>query len=126
MALVELVGLLADAARANRRSGVLQVLRGPGMPPFTQQRAVAVGGRSHLLDAAYDDVLLPVEMDGAAWHGSREQRERDIRRDVALPATEGWQRLRSSYRRLSAEPEECRRENRSVHAARRIPRDDGR
>ena len=94
------------------------MLRAPGLPRFTQQRTVTVGGRVHRLDAAYDDALLAVEMDGAAWHGSREQRERDIRRD-ALLATAGWQTLRFSYRRLTADPEECRREIRSVHAARR-------
>ncbi|MGY1835033.1 endonuclease domain-containing protein [Blastococcus sp. SYSU DS0510] len=75
--------------------------RAPGMPRSTQQRQVTVGGRTHHLDAAYDDVLLAVEMDGAAWHGSREQRERDIRRDVLL-ATAGWQTLRFSHRRLTA------------------------
>ncbi|WP_456616194.1 DUF559 domain-containing protein [Blastococcus sp. SYSU DS0541] len=94
------------------------MLRAPGMPRSTQQRQVTVGGRTHHLDAAYDDVLLAVEMDGAARHGSREQRERDIRRD-ALLATAGRRTLRSSYRRLTAEPEECRRQIRPVHAARR-------
>ncbi|WP_346618952.1 DUF559 domain-containing protein [Blastococcus montanus] len=118
-ALVDLVGLLADGCQSELEIwGCLQVLRAPGMPRFTQQRRVTVGGRVHRLDAAYDDVLLAVEMDGAAWHGSREQRERDIRRD-ALLATVGWQTLRFSYRRLTGEPEECRREIRSVHAARR-------
>ena len=66
------------------------------MPPFVQQRRVAVGGESFVLDAAYDEVQLAVEMDGAAWHGSRQQRERDIRRD-ALLATVGWQTLRFSF-----------------------------
>ena len=118
-ALVELVGLLADGCQSELEVwGCLQVLRAPGMPRFTQQRTVTVGGRIHRLDAAYDDVLLAVEMDGAAWHGSREQRERDIRRD-ALLATAGWQTLRFRYRRSTADPEECRREIRSVHAARR-------
>jgi very-short-patch-repair endonuclease len=70
-------------------------------------------------------VRLAVEMDGAAWHGSREQRERDIRRD-ALLATVGWQTLRFSFARLTGAPDDCRREIRAVHAARlRVIRPDG-
>ena len=79
------------------------------MPPFVQQRRVAVAGRTFVLDAAYDDVLLAVEMDGAAWHGSRTQREADIARD-ALLATVGWQTLRFGYARMTGSPDACRRD----------------
>jgi very-short-patch-repair endonuclease len=88
------------------------------MPPFVQQRPVTVAGQTFFLDAAYEDVLLAVEMDGAAWHGSREQREKDIRRD-ALLATIGWQTLRFGHRRLTAAPEGCRRDVRDAYNARR-------
>jgi very-short-patch-repair endonuclease/predicted transcriptional regulator of viral defense system len=116
--LVRLVDLLADGCRSELEIwGCLQVLRGPGMPAFVQQRRVSVAGQTFFLDAAYDEVLLAVEMDGAAWHGSRQQRERDIRRD-ALLATIGWQTLRFSYARMTASPDGCRREIRTVHAAR--------
>ncbi|TFV59329.1 DUF559 domain-containing protein [Geodermatophilus sp. DF01-2] len=118
-ALADLVGLLADGCRSELEIwGCVQVLRAPGMPAFVQQRRVTVAGRTHFLDAAYEDVLLAVEMDGAAWHGSREQREEDIRRD-ALLATVGWQTLRFGYRRLTRDPEACRREIHAVHGARR-------
>ncbi|RBY96268.1 hypothetical protein DQ237_10435 [Blastococcus sp. TF02-8] len=113
-----LVSLLAEGCQSELEIwGCLQVLRAPGMPPFVQQRRVAVAGRTFLLDAAYDDVLLAVEMDGAAWHGSRSQRERDIRRD-ALLATVGWQTLRFGFTRLTGSPDGCRREILAVHAAR--------
>jgi len=49
-------------------------------------------------------VRLAVELDGAAWHGSREQRERDIRRD-ALLATVGWRTLRLGFTRLTSAPD---------------------
>lgn len=118
-ALVELVRLLGEGCRSELEIwGCLRVLRGPGMPPFSQQRRIEVAGESFLLDAAYEDALLAVEMDGAAWHGSRAQRERDIRRD-ALVATAGWQTLRFGFRRLTGEPDACRAEIRAVHAARR-------
>lgn len=118
-ALTELVRLLADGCQSELEIwGCLQVLRAPGMPAFVQQRPLTVAGERFLLDAACEDVLLAVEMDGAAWHGSREQRERDIRRD-AVVATVGWQTLRFGYRRLTAEAAACRREILTVHAARR-------
>lgn len=118
-ALAELVGLLSDGCQSELEIwGCLTVLRGPGMPPYVQQRRVLVGGETFVLDAAYDEVKLAVEMDGAAWHGSRDQRERDIRRD-ALSATIGWQTLRFGFRRLTGAPELCRRDILAAYAARR-------
>ncbi|WP_138759353.1 DUF559 domain-containing protein [Modestobacter altitudinis] len=116
--LAQLVQLLADGCQSELEIwGCLHVLRAPGMPVFGQQRVVVVAGERFALDAAYDEVLLAVEMDGAAWHGSPEQRERDIRRD-ALVATIGWQTLRFSYRRLTGAADACRREVQAVHGAR--------
>ncbi len=87
--MVELVRLLDEGCQSEIEIwGVLYVLRGPGMPTFTRQRRVVVEGETFLVDAACEDVLLAVEMDGATWHASRVQRERDIRRD-ALVATLG-------------------------------------
>lgn len=116
--LVELVGLLAAGCRSELEIwGCLHVLRAPGMPPFVQQRRLVVRGATFLLDAACEESMLVVEMDGAAWHGSSERREADIRRD-ALVATAGWQTLRFSYRRLTRSPAACRREILAVHTAR--------
>lgn len=117
--LARMVGLLANGCRSELEIwGCLRVLRAPGMPAFVQQRRVSVGGRAFVLDAAYDDVLLAVEMDGAAWHGSRAQREQDIRRDALLAAI-GWQTLRFGYRRLTSAPEGCRRDILAAYTARR-------
>jgi very-short-patch-repair endonuclease len=87
------------------------------MPRFVQQRRVAVGSEIFVLDAACEESMLAVEMDGAAWHGSRTQREADIRRDSLL-ATVGWQTLRFSYERLTRSPEACRRNISAVHETR--------
>lgn len=117
--LARLVSLLADGCHSELEIwGCLQILRAAGMPPFVQQRRVAVAGQTFYLDVAYEDVMLAVEMDGAAWHGSRQQRERDIRRD-ALLATVGWQTLRFSYGRMTATPEACRRDIWSAWNSRR-------
>jgi very-short-patch-repair endonuclease len=113
------VRLLAEGCRSELEIwGCLHVLRGPGMPAFVQQRPVVVAGERFLLDAACEEVLLAVEMDGAAWHGSRSQRERDIRRD-ALLATVGWQTLRFSHARLTTAAEPCRRDIRAAYDVRR-------
>jgi len=95
--------------------GVTHVLPGPpALPSPVQQHPVRLGnGRWVRLDAAYPDALVAVELDGAAFHGSREARERDLRRDSALAAL-GWVVLRFSYARLMADPEGCRREIEAV------------
>ena len=118
-ALLELVGLLAAGCQSELEIwGCLQVLRGPGMPRFTLQHPVEVAGRRFVLDAACEEVRLAVEMDGAAWHGSREQRERDIHRD-ALLATIGWQTLRFGFRRLTSSPRGCQQDIKAAYVARR-------
>ena len=99
--------------------GATHVLPGPPtVPSPVQQHSVRLGGgRWVRLDAAYPEALVAVELDGAAFHGSREARERDLRRDSALAAL-GWVVLRFSYARLMADPEGCRREIEAVVLAR--------
>ena len=91
--------------------GVLQVLPAPPVVPryVQQHRVVLPSGRRVDLDAAYVEARVAVELDGAAFHGSREARERDLRKDTALAAA-GWIVLRFSHARLMADPEGCRRE----------------
>ena len=116
--LARLVDLLADGCQSELEIwGCLHVLRAPGMPRFVQQRRVQIGPETFVLDAACEESMLAVEMDGAAWHGTRVQREADIRRD-ALVATAGWQTLRFGFGRLTRAPEACRCEILAVHTAR--------
>jgi REase_MTES_1575 len=91
--------------------GVLHVLPGPpAVPPFLQQHRITLpDGRRVDVDAAWPQARVAVELDGAAFHGSRQQRERDLRRDSAL-ASAGWIVLRFSYARLVSDPEVCRQE----------------
>jgi hypothetical protein len=95
--------------------GVTRVLPGPpDLPPWVQQHQVRLHeGRRIRLDAAYLEAQVAVELDGAAFHGSRAARERDLRRDTALAAL-GWVVLRFSYARLMADPDGCRREIEAV------------
>ena len=94
--------------------GVQHVLRIPGIPaPVQQHRVFLPNGRYVDLDAAYLQAKVGVELDGARYHSSREDRERDMRKDTAL-ATLGWVSLRYSYRRLTGEPAACRGEIEAV------------
>ena len=68
----------------------------PGLPiPRLQYRVLLPDGPVHL-DAAWPEVLLAVEFDGAAFHSDPEARQRDLRRDAALAAL-GWVVLRFRY-----------------------------
>jgi very-short-patch-repair endonuclease len=98
--------------------GHTSVFRHPSLPEATLQHRVLTEAGNFVLDRAYLEELVGVELDGAAWHGSREQRERDVRRDAAL-AREGWLIVRFTHERLHREPERCREELRQILAARR-------
>ncbi len=105
-----LVDLVAQGCQSELEIwGVREVLQAPGMPRFVQQHPVALPFGTVHLDAAIPELRVDVELDGAAFHGSSEARERDTRRDVALAGL-GWVVLRFSYRRLTREPEACRQE----------------
>ncbi|HEX2076003.1 MAG TPA: DUF559 domain-containing protein [Geodermatophilus sp.] len=122
--LVQLTGLVEQGCKSELEIwGVRHVLAGRGMPRFSQQHPVLLPTGWVRLDAAVPELKLAVELDGAAFHGSAAARERDTRRDVALAAL-GWVVLRFSYRRLTSDPEACRREILAVCAARRtlLPR----
>ncbi|MGY1828148.1 DUF559 domain-containing protein [Blastococcus sp. SYSU DS0541] len=118
--LLALLDLLADGCQSELKIwGALRVLPGPPHVPLpVRQHPVRLAsGRWVRLDAAWPGARVAVELDGAAFHGSREQRERDLRRDTALAAL-GWVVLRFSYARLMSDPEGCRREIVAVVLAR--------
>jgi hypothetical protein len=114
-ALSELLDLVEAGCQSELEIfGVTHVLLIPGIPaPVQQHRVFLPNGRYVDLDAAYIGAKVGVELDGHRYHSSREDRERDMRKDTAL-ATLGWISLRYSYRRLTGEPSACRREIEAV------------
>jgi very-short-patch-repair endonuclease len=98
--------------------GYLDVFDVPGLRQGVRQREVRAGGRSYRLDLAYEEERIAVELDGHAYHSTRDQRERDMRRDAAL-ASIGWLTLRYSHSRLHTDVAGCRRDTLSALAARR-------
>jgi very-short-patch-repair endonuclease len=85
------------------------------------QHVVHTAAGRFVLDRAYLEEMVGVELDGAAWHGSAAQRERDVRRDAALAAA-GWLIVRFTHARLSRESLTCRRELAAILAVRRQQR----
>ncbi|MGY1846071.1 DUF559 domain-containing protein [Blastococcus sp. SYSU DS1021] len=107
-ALHELLALVAGGSHSELEIfGLQHILTVPGLPECRRQHRVLLPEGPVLLDAAWPEVRLAVELDGAAFHGSEDARERDLRRDASLAAL-GWQTLRFSYRRATSEPASCR------------------
>ena len=88
------------------------------MPASTCQVPVKLPFGTVYLDRYFDRERLAVELDGAAFHGSPGQRERDIRRDAALAAL-GIQVVRFSHQRLFNDPDGVRAELLRILSARR-------
>lgn len=99
---------LIDLLRAGCRSelelmGFIGIFSDPQLPLADRQVEVIVCGRRYVLDVAWPELLLAVELDGAAYHGSTDARENDVRRDSALAGI-GWFTIRITYERLVGEP----------------------
>jgi len=79
---------------------------------------VSLGARTVWLDAFDEQSQTNFELDGAKYHGSPKDRERDLRRDAALAAL-GLQVVRYSHERLTREVDGVRREALGIMAVRR-------
>lgn len=88
------------------------------LPPSVAQHRVVIGGQVFIFDRAFLEEMVAVELDGAAYHGSPGQRERDLRRD-AITAQGGWLTVRYSHPRLHAQPAEVVDELAAILARRR-------
>lgn len=120
--LLEVVGLLAAGCESELEMwGYQHVFAVPGLDDARRQVEVRVDGRTYRLDQYYERERLDVELDGRKYHSSCEQRERDIKRDVAV-ARLGIQTIRFSHDRLRGDVDGCRRDTLAVRAARRPAR----
>ena len=104
--------------------GLLEVFDVPGLRHGVRQLPVHVGGQRFRVDLGFADELVAVEMDGERFHSSREQRERDRRRDATL-ASAGWITLRFSWQRLHFDVDGCRRDTLATLDSRRAWRRSG-
>jgi len=90
----------------------------PDLPPSDAQVKINLDGRVVYLDRLFREERVNVELDGAEWHRSAADRERDLRRDSRL-MTRGLLVVRFTHARLTGEPDEVRRELRAILSRRR-------
>ena len=116
----ELFGLLSLGIHSHLEAwGHTHVFMDPRLPLSRAQVPETLpSGRKVYLDRLFEEEMVNVELDGAAYHGKPGQRERDLRRDAAL-ATLGYLTVRFSHLRLHADPEGCIRELLAILATRR-------
>lgn len=87
-----LASVLTDLAQGTtsvlEHGYLTRVERAHGLPRARWQVRVESGGRRRYRDATYDGGAV-VELDGAAHHGTRAQRDDDLQRDLELAADGG-------------------------------------
>ncbi|SDF52060.1 endonuclease domain-containing protein [Klenkia brasiliensis] len=107
--LVLAVDLVADGVRSELEAlGVLRVFRHRSLPRSRGQVPVRCpDGITRHLDRAWEEAMLAVELDGAAFHSSAQQRADDLARD-ALLASMGWLVLRFTYAEVLRDPDGVR------------------
>jgi hypothetical protein len=98
--------------------GYDHVFRGSDMPPMQWQVPVRVNRHTVYLDVFDPEVRVNFELDGAKYHTSPADRERDLRRDAALAAM-GIVVVRFTHDRLLRDPAEVRRQVLDIVAVRR-------
>jgi hypothetical protein len=115
---VELLGFVSAGCESELEiRGLRDVVTVPGLPAPQLQYRVDLPGGPVLLDAAWPELKIAVEFDGAAFHGRPADRERDLRRDAALAAL-GWVVLRFGYRDVTERPHVCRARVAAAHRQR--------
>jgi very-short-patch-repair endonuclease len=86
--------------RSEAEALLLELVRGAGLPePETNVRLLG-----YEVDFLWRAARLVVEVDGFAYHSTRESFERDRRRDARLQAA-GFRVVRLTYRQILAEPD---------------------
>jgi hypothetical protein len=90
---------LPSHTRSELERAFLDVVQGAGLPPPTTNALVA----GFEVDAVWLDRKVVVELDGFAYHGTRQAFERDRERDATLQIA-GYRVLRLTWRRIRSDP----------------------
>jgi very-short-patch-repair endonuclease len=93
------------------------VFTGREFDRFVKQHTIVAGQMKYRVDMYDERTRTVVEIDGAAYHSSPADWQRDLRRDTDI-ASLGIQTVRFSYRDLRDRPEWCRERLLAVLAAR--------
>jgi very-short-patch-repair endonuclease len=105
-----------DRAASRPERTFVALLRRSGLTGWQVNLPVTLtSGRKYLLDVAFDEERLAIEVDGWAFHTDRDQFVRDRRRKRALVA-EGWTVVEVTWDDLVHRPEEVLHEIRRTLA----------
>jgi very-short-patch-repair endonuclease len=116
----QLAGLARDCrpgieAESERR--LQRLLEQAGIRGWIANHPVRIGGHRFRADIAFPDLRLTVEVDGWAYHRTKEQRDADVQRDNLLMLA-GWRVLRFTWEDVRDRPEYVLGMIRSVLVAR--------
>jgi very-short-patch-repair endonuclease len=103
----QLARLLRDSrpgAEAESERRLQRLLDEAGIGGWKGNHPVVIAGRRLRLDVAFPEHRLDVEVDGWAFHRSKEARDRDIERDNLLTQA-GWRVLRFSWEDVVDRPD---------------------
>jgi hypothetical protein len=116
--LLRLLNLLVLGCRSELELwGYDHVFTGPDVPRIERNVPVRFGNRTIYMDAYCPEARVNFELDGAKYHTSRRDRERDARRDAALAAM-GIMVVRFTHSQLTQAPALVRAQIRAIVAAR--------
>jgi len=106
--LLQTLDLIEDGCQSELEvHGVLNVFRHRSLPKSVGQYRLVLPSGAVKLDRAWPEAQLVVELDGARYHTSPEDRRRDLARDRQLAAV-GWVVLRFTYADVLRDPEGVR------------------
>lgn len=94
---------MSDGAAAESERRLHRMLRSAGIPDWTPNLSMILGGRRYELDVAFPDVRLAIEVDGFDYH-RRDRFQRDRTKQNALTRA-GWTVLRFTWSDLTERPE---------------------
>jgi len=102
------IDLIADGCQSELEAhGVLNVFRHRSLPKSVGQYRIVLPTGRLTVDRAWPEVKVAVELDGARYHTSPEDRRRDLERDTALAAL-GWVVLRFTFAEVLRDPDGVR------------------
>jgi very-short-patch-repair endonuclease len=102
--LAELARDCRPGVEAESERRLQRLLEQAGIRGWVANHPVRVGGHRFRPDIAFPDVRLAVEVDGWAYHRTKEQRDSDVERDNLLMLA-GWRVLRFTWEDVRDRPE---------------------
>ena len=91
-----------DPGDSELETHVWEIIRDAGLPAPLRRYPVEVGGRRYVIDMAYLQLRIAIEVDGFGPHGTRTAFDGDRERQNAL-VLDGWTILRFTSRSTDAE-----------------------